>query len=40
MLQPGEAVGGRYEVVALIGEGAMGAVYEATERATGRGVAI
>ena len=38
VLQPGEVVGGRYEIVAPISSGAMGAVFRA--RADGRDVAL
>ncbi len=36
----GDFVGGRYKVESLLGEGGMGAVYAATNGATGRSVAI
>lgn len=36
----GETIGGRYEVVRPLGEGGMGAVYEARQMATGRRVAL
>ena len=36
----GSVVGGRYRLGALIGRGAMGAVYEATQEALGRPVAV
>ncbi len=39
-LAPGAVVGGRYEVVKLLGRGGMGAVYEATHHAIGRRVAL
>jgi eukaryotic-like serine/threonine-protein kinase len=35
MTAPGELIGGRYEVLAPISEGAMGAVYRARDRAAG-----
>ncbi|MFK8000998.1 MAG: serine/threonine protein kinase [Polyangiales bacterium] len=38
--QPGDFVGGRYKVASLLGEGGMGAVFAATNGATGRPVAI
>lgn len=39
-LSPGQLIHGRYEVVRLLGEGAMGAVYEAFHRGIERRVAI
>ena len=38
VLQPGEVIGGRYEIVAPISSGAMGAVFRA--RRDGRDVAL
>ncbi|MEM7609492.1 MAG: serine/threonine-protein kinase [Myxococcota bacterium] len=38
--QPGDFVGGRYKIDSLLGEGGMGAVFAATNGATGRPVAI
>jgi serine/threonine-protein kinase len=40
LLAPGDVVAGTYEVRAKIGEGGMGQVYEARDRALGRRVAI
>ena len=39
-LSPGDIVGGRYEIVSLLGEGGMGAVFQAKHRVLGRLVAI
>jgi serine/threonine-protein kinase len=39
-LSPGQIVASKYAVVRLLGEGGMGAVYEATHTPTGRPVAI
>ena len=36
----GETLGGRYQVVRLLGQGGMGSVYEARHRGTGRRVAV
>ncbi|MDB4986826.1 MAG: serine/threonine protein kinase, partial [Myxococcaceae bacterium] len=38
--QPGQLVGGKYRMVRELGRGAMGAVYEAEQLATGKRVAI
>ncbi len=40
MIAPGALIGGRYRVVRLLGEGAMGAVYEAIFESIGRRVAV
>ncbi len=40
MITPGDTLGGRYRVVRLLGEGAMGAVYEAEHALIGRRVAL
>src|SRR5437763_7181285 len=37
---PGEALNGRYEIIAPISSGAMGAVYRAVDRQTGQDVAV
>jgi serine/threonine protein kinase len=38
--QPGQLVGGKYRMIRLLGQGAMGAVYEAEHVGTGKRVAI
>ena len=38
--QPGQLVGGKYRMIRVLGQGAMGVVYEAEHVATGKRVAI
>src|SRR5690348_10222705 len=39
-MQPGDLVGGRFELAEVAGSGGMGAVYRARDRTTGESVAV
>jgi len=39
-LQPGTVLGNRYEIISMLGQGGMGAVYKATDREVERAVAL